>query len=158
MAVAVAVVPEPAAPGGASAPASGASASASRAATIAGAGVTADDGSFASGLLAKGDSFTHTFDRPGVYAFTCTFHGRPGGIGMAGIVVVGDAAAVVDALDAVRDLVQREPAVHDEIGGVDLDDDLHDELFQTRLDPFLDPGQMTSLRLESHFVQWEKRL
>lgn len=52
--------------------------------------VTADDGSFDSGLLAKGDEFAHTFDTPGVFPFTCTLHGRPGGIGMTGIVVVGD--------------------------------------------------------------------
>jgi len=51
--------------------------------------VTADDGSFRSGTLAKGDSFEHTFDTPGVYRFTCTFHGQKGGIGMTGIVVVG---------------------------------------------------------------------
>jgi plastocyanin len=52
--------------------------------------VTADDGSFASGDLEQGDEFEHEFDEPGVYLFTCTLHGRPGGIGMTGIVVVGD--------------------------------------------------------------------
>lgn len=52
--------------------------------------VTADDGSFASGNLEQGDEFEHEFDEPGVYPFTCTLHGRPGGIGMTGIVVVGD--------------------------------------------------------------------
>lgn len=52
--------------------------------------VTADDGSFASGTMEHGDEFEHEFDEPGVYQFTCTLHGRPGGIGMTGIVVVGD--------------------------------------------------------------------
>jgi plastocyanin/uncharacterized membrane protein YhaH (DUF805 family) len=52
--------------------------------------VTADDGSFDSGVLENGDEFEQTFSEPGVFAFTCLLHGRPGGIGMAGIVVVGD--------------------------------------------------------------------
>ncbi|HZM73929.1 MAG TPA: PLDc N-terminal domain-containing protein [Candidatus Polarisedimenticolia bacterium] len=52
--------------------------------------VTADDGSFDSGTLVHGDEFSHRFDRPGVYAFTCILHGKAGGIGMTGVVVVGD--------------------------------------------------------------------
>ncbi len=52
--------------------------------------VTADDGSFDSGVLQHGEEFEHTFDTPGVYHFTCLLHGKPGGIGMTGIVVVGD--------------------------------------------------------------------
>ena len=52
--------------------------------------VTADDGSFDSGVLENGDEFEHTFDTPGVFRFTCLLHGKPGGIGMSGIVVVGD--------------------------------------------------------------------
>jgi len=52
--------------------------------------VTADDGSFDSGTLVHGDEFSHRFDQPGVYAFTCILHGKAGGIGMTGIVVVGD--------------------------------------------------------------------
>lgn len=35
--------------------------------------------------LAKGDAFTATFDEPGVYPYTCTYHG-----GMSGAIVVGD--------------------------------------------------------------------
>jgi plastocyanin len=51
--------------------------------------VTADDGSFDSGSLGPGSTYERTFDRPGVYRFYCRFHGAPG-IGMTGIVVVGD--------------------------------------------------------------------
>lgn len=52
--------------------------------------VTADDGSFDSGNMAPGDEFSWTFDEPGVYRYYCVYHGAPGGVGMAGIVVVGD--------------------------------------------------------------------
>jgi plastocyanin len=52
--------------------------------------VTADDGSFDSGTLVHGDEFSHRFDQPGVYAFTCILHGKAGGIGMTGVIVVGD--------------------------------------------------------------------
>jgi len=53
--------------------------------------VTADDGSFDSGTLQKGDEFEHAFTTEGVFPFTCILHGKPGGIGMTGIVVVGAA-------------------------------------------------------------------
>ena len=53
--------------------------------------VTADDGSFDSGVLQTGAEFEHTFSTPGVFRFTCLLHGKPGGIGMTGIVVVGAA-------------------------------------------------------------------
>jgi plastocyanin len=36
--------------------------------------VTADDGSFDSGSLAQGDTFTQTFDTAGTYAYHCTMH------------------------------------------------------------------------------------
>lgn len=36
--------------------------------------VTADDGSFDSGNLGEGDSFSHTFDEPGTYEYKCTLH------------------------------------------------------------------------------------
>lgn len=51
--------------------------------------VTADDGSFDSGNLESGATFTMVFDEPGVYSYFCTYHGAPG-VGMAGIVVAGD--------------------------------------------------------------------
>jgi plastocyanin len=49
--------------------------------------VTADDGSFDSGLQTAG-SFSHAFDSPGTYAYFCGLHGGPGGTGMHGVVVV----------------------------------------------------------------------
>jgi len=36
--------------------------------------VTADDGSFDSGTLAQGQTFSHTFDTPGTYTYHCTIH------------------------------------------------------------------------------------
>jgi plastocyanin len=51
--------------------------------------VTADDGSFDSGNLEPGASYARTFDRAGVYPYYCKYHGAPG-VGMVGIVVVGD--------------------------------------------------------------------
>jgi plastocyanin len=52
--------------------------------------VTADDGSFDSGDLEPGATYTTSFDRPGVYPYFCKYHGAPG-VGMIGLVVVGDA-------------------------------------------------------------------
>ena len=52
--------------------------------------VTADDGSFDSGVLQNGQVFTQTFPSAGVYAYNCKLHGAAGGIGMSGIVLVGD--------------------------------------------------------------------
>jgi plastocyanin len=53
--------------------------------------VTADDGSFDSGTLNTGATFSHTFMQPGVYRYYCAFHGGANGEGMAGIIIVGDA-------------------------------------------------------------------
>lgn len=58
--------------------------------------VTADDGSFDShpdcsggtDCMSTGDTFAHTFDEPGEYAYYCRIHGGPGGVGMSGVVVV----------------------------------------------------------------------
>jgi plastocyanin len=50
--------------------------------------ITADDGSFDSGLINPGDVFVMTFDVSGTYPYYCQIHGAPGGLGMAGIVVV----------------------------------------------------------------------
>jgi hypothetical protein len=51
--------------------------------------VTAEDGSFDSGTIAAGSSFSRTFDAAGSFAFTCQFHPE-----MTGTVVVGaDASA-----------------------------------------------------------------
>ena len=63
--------------------------------------VTADDGSFGSGTLQPGESFSTTLDAAGSFAYYCEFHGGPGGAGMSGVVVVrgaggGDAAPAPD--------------------------------------------------------------
>jgi len=50
--------------------------------------VTADDGSFDSGDLELGASYTYTFTKPGTYKYFCRYHGDVGGIGMAGTVIV----------------------------------------------------------------------
>jgi plastocyanin len=50
--------------------------------------VDADDGSFKSDILKEGDTFEHTFDKPGTYRYYCRFHGEKGGKDMAGKIVV----------------------------------------------------------------------
>ena len=52
--------------------------------------VTADDGSFDSGLVDAGTTFSMSFDAPGAYQYYCQPHGGPGGVGMSGVVVVDD--------------------------------------------------------------------
>ena len=52
--------------------------------------VTADDGSWDSGNLDPGATYTHTFDTAGVYPYSSRYHGSPRQ-GMTGTVVVGDA-------------------------------------------------------------------
>jgi len=50
--------------------------------------ITADDGSFDSGIINPGDTFAFTFDASGTYPYYCQIHGAPGGIGMSGMVIV----------------------------------------------------------------------
>jgi plastocyanin len=50
--------------------------------------VTADDGSFNSGTLDMGDTFSQTFNEPGEYPYYCEFHGGPAGSGMSGVIIV----------------------------------------------------------------------
>lgn len=50
--------------------------------------VTADDGSFDTGLLDNGGQSTLTFDTPGTHPYYCILHGAPGGEGMAGTITV----------------------------------------------------------------------
>ena len=54
--------------------------------------VTADDGSFDSGAVTPGTSFSHTFTTAGTVPYYCQLHGSPGGDGMAGSVTVQPAA------------------------------------------------------------------
>jgi plastocyanin len=50
--------------------------------------VTASDGSFDSGTLESGASFSQTVDQSGTYSYYCRFHGTAAGEGMAGVFVV----------------------------------------------------------------------
>jgi plastocyanin len=50
--------------------------------------VTADDGSFDSGLFLPGEAVSLTFDTPGTYPYYCIPDGGPGGAGMSGVIVV----------------------------------------------------------------------
>jgi plastocyanin len=49
---------------------------------------TSDDNIFDSGTLRDGDVFTFTFEEAGEFPYFCTFHGGPGGQGMAGTIIV----------------------------------------------------------------------
>lgn len=63
---------------------------------------TAVDGSFDTGMVAAGGTAELTFDEAGIYRVFCSIHGTAAGEGMAGVMVVGDAApaAVVGPTDA----------------------------------------------------------
>lgn len=50
--------------------------------------VTADDGSFDSGLLDPGATFNQEFDTAGTYQYYCTPHGSAGLNGMAATIIV----------------------------------------------------------------------
>lgn len=50
--------------------------------------VKADDGSFNSGTINAGQSFSKKFDTPGTYKYFCSFHGSAGGHDMAGTIIV----------------------------------------------------------------------
>jgi plastocyanin len=62
--------------------------------------VTADDGSFNSGTLQNGATFTQTFDKPGIYQYFCELHGAAGKQGMSGVIIVGDGATSSQATPA----------------------------------------------------------
>jgi plastocyanin len=64
--------------------------------------VTADDGSFDSGLLDPDATFSMSFDAPGVYMYFCQPHGSAGGNGMSARIVVDDPGAVAPATVTVR--------------------------------------------------------
>lgn len=53
--------------------------------------VTSDQkGEFASGNLEPGETYQHTFEEEGFFPYFCSFHGSRGGVGMSGVVIVGD--------------------------------------------------------------------
>jgi plastocyanin len=55
--------------------------------------LVADDLDFASGLLAPGGSFSHTFDAPGIHPYVCTIHaGMTGDVDAVPIALAGPAA------------------------------------------------------------------
>ncbi|MFZ5814595.1 MAG: right-handed parallel beta-helix repeat-containing protein [Bacillota bacterium] len=64
--------------------------------------ITADDKSWDSGYLKRGETFAITFDKPGRYPYHCIPHGLPGGRGMAGVILVGDAGSDGFDSDAIR--------------------------------------------------------
>jgi plastocyanin len=49
---------------------------------------TADDGSFDSGTVNGGQTFSFTFTKTGTFGYYCRFHGSPDGSGMAGTIIV----------------------------------------------------------------------
>jgi plastocyanin len=59
--------------------------------------VTADDGSFDSGLVDPDGTFSMEFDAPGVYQYYCQPHGAAGLNGMAATIIVDDPGAVAPA-------------------------------------------------------------
>lgn len=54
---------------------------------------TSDAGLWDSGHKAPGESFSFTFTQAGTFAYHCTLHGGPGGVGMAGTIIVTAAQA-----------------------------------------------------------------
>jgi plastocyanin len=52
--------------------------------------VIADDGAFGSDVVDPGDGFEFRFDQAGAFPYHCSLHGAPG-VGMTGLVLVGDA-------------------------------------------------------------------
>lgn len=62
--------------------------------------VTADNGSFNSGPMTSGQTFSQTFNTPGTFAYFCAFHGGPGGQGQAGTITVTAAQATTSTTAA----------------------------------------------------------
>lgn len=50
--------------------------------------VSADNASYNSGTMQPGQSYSLTFTAKGEYTYYCAFHGGPGGVGMAGKIIV----------------------------------------------------------------------
>jgi plastocyanin len=64
--------------------------------------VTSDTGAFPEAVLAEQQEATFTFTEPGTFAYFCLYHGGPGGVGMAGVIRVGSAAAALPVPTAVE--------------------------------------------------------
>ena len=54
---------------------------------------TADNGSFDTGMIAKGESKSVTLKKTGKFPFYCQYHGAAGGVGQSGTITVTAAAA-----------------------------------------------------------------
>ena len=53
--------------------------------------VTSDKtGLFDSGSMRSGDTFSRRFNREGLFPYFCRFHGRRDGVGMSGVIIVGE--------------------------------------------------------------------
>jgi plastocyanin len=63
--------------------------------------ISADDGSFDSGEVPPGRTFTLTFDEATTVAYHCIYHGAPGGLGMAGRLQVGGGGGLPPELEDV---------------------------------------------------------
>ncbi len=59
--------------------------------------VTADDGSFNSGTINPGQTFSHTFATATTVPYHCAFHGAAGGVGMAARITVTQPAPTTTA-------------------------------------------------------------
>jgi plastocyanin len=78
--------------------------------------VTADDGSFDSGTLNNGGSFSQTFAEAGTFPYFCQFHGGKGGEAMAGtIIVAAQSAAAQPAAVPAAPPAQPAPAAGGEV-------------------------------------------
>jgi plastocyanin len=63
--------------------------------------ITSDTGAFAEGIIEEGQEYSVTFDDVGEFAYFCLYHGAAGGVGMAGVVRVGERGAVASLPTAV---------------------------------------------------------
>lgn len=85
--------------------------------------VTADDGSFTSGIAASDKwLFRHTFDSAGAYPYYCDVHGGVGGSGMAGTIYVQDPAAAPMRVGGIGTFSQAVGNVRLVLAAVDVRD------------------------------------
>jgi plastocyanin len=72
--------------------------------------VTADNGSFDSGSIQPGATYSISFDAPGTYRYYCKFHGGPNGTGMSGVITVGDGGVQSGNASSTGGSVYQPPA------------------------------------------------
>lgn len=61
--------------------------------------VKADDGGYQSNDMRSGDTFSHTYPKEGYYFYFCKYHGARNGVGMSGVVIVGNPPPPDDEVD-----------------------------------------------------------